>query len=410
MSNIAFAGDYSLTKAELTSYNGATIDIMELIHDIVIYEDIFAPFMTIDILVEDHIGLYQKLPILGEELLTINLTTPDGEFGFKNSLFSLYKTKDFMEKGQRGFMYTMSFISPEAIKDMNLKMAKSYRGTASDIASTILKKEGLTTEKKIVVEESLGTLAYISNYWPPVKNMKYLCQRAISKATKSPSYMFFENKFGFFFASLAALKSQSPVIQYFFSANPKPDVASAMQRVEKIHIDRGVDYIEKIQNGAYGSNVVYVDPSRKSYMYKYLDFLQMFNKQPRLNNQPFGTQDATRRVNGTFNCNITPTYTRNGMKDEYSERWFQERLGELGSLNAFEIQIEVPGSLQVAVGQTTDFYMYSGDVPDSHNTNSSLDPIFSGRYLITAISHEFTRTRHVMLLTLSKDSLTKRPV
>lgn len=410
MSNIAFAGDYSLTKADLTSYNGAVISILELIHDVTVYEDIFAPFLTIDIMIEDHVGLYQKLPILGEEILEISLTSPDGEFGYKDMTFSLFKTKDFMEKGQRGFVYTLSFISSEAIRDLNLKLSKSYKGSASDIAKVILQKEGLTTNKKIVVEESEGTLAYIANYWPPIKCMKYLCQRAISKVTKSPSYMFFENKFGFYFTSLAALKGQQPVMNFYFSSNPKPDVQAAMQRVEKIYIDRGIDYIEKIQNGAYGSNVIYVDPTRKSYMYKYLDFLQMFDKQPRLNNTPFGSGDATRRVNGTFNCNITPTYTRNGMKDEYSERWFQERLGELGSINAFEIQIEVAGSLHVAVGQTTDFYMYSGDVPDSNNTNSTLDPVFSGRYLITSIVHDFTRKRHTMMLTLSKDSLTKRPV
>jgi hypothetical protein len=407
MSTIAFAGEYSLTRAEITSYNGAAVSIMELIHEITIYEDIYSPFLTMEVLIEDQIGLYHKLPIIGEETLTVTITNTDGEFGYKDFTFSVFKTKDFLEKGQRGFIYKMCCISTEAIKDMNIKLSKSYKGTAKDIAQNILVKEGLTTTKKVIVEETDGTLAYISNYWPPIKNLKYLCQRAVSKISKSPSFMFFENKYGFYFTSLATLKGQAPIGSYFYSANPGTDVAESLQRVEAIYIDRGIDYIEKIQNGAYGSNVVYVDPTRKSYMYKYLDFLQMFNSQPRMNSLPYGTQDATRRVNGTFNCNITPTYARNGMKDEYSERWFQERLGELSTLRSFEIQIEVPGTLEVAVGQTTDFYMYSGDVPDSSNTNSSLDPVFSGRYLITGINHSFNRTRHVMLLTLSKDSLIK---
>ncbi|HET8688097.1 MAG TPA: hypothetical protein VFM18_15790 [Methanosarcina sp.] len=405
---IKFAGEYSLTKANLTSYNGASVDIIDLIHNINVYEDIYSPFMTVDILIEDQIGLYHKMPILGEELLEISLTSVDGALGLKNAVFSLYKTKDFIEKGQRGFLYTMSFISVEAIKDMNIKMSKSYKGTASQIANNLIKTEGLGTDKDVFIEESTGNLSYISNYWPPIKNLKYLCQRAMSKATNSPSYLFFENKFGFYFTSMATLKGQEPAINYFYSARMNQDVSAGMQRVEKIFIDRGVDYIQKIQNGAYGTNTVYVDPTRKSYLYKYVDFLASFEKQPRLNELPFGSNLATRRVNGAFYLNTTPTFARTGMNDENSDRWFQERIAELGAMQAIEIQIEVPGSLHVAAGMTTDLYMYTGDTPGSSNLHDVLDPIYSGRYLISAIAHSMNRERHTMILTLAKDSIVKK--
>ncbi|HET8689695.1 MAG TPA: hypothetical protein VFM18_24075 [Methanosarcina sp.] len=403
-----FAGAYKITQADLTSYNGVSVSILDMIHNISIYEDIFAPFMTIDVLIEDHIGLYHKMPIIGEELFEITVSNTENGDGMKNAKFFLYKTKDFMEKGQRGFLYTMSFISIEALKDMNLKLSKAYKGTASAIAKSLLKTDALTTDKQIYVEETSGNLSYTSNYWPPIKNFKYLCQRAISTATKSPSYVFFENKFGFNFISLATLKGQEPVFSYTYSSRLNQDVGPAFRRIENIYIDRGIDYITKIQDGAYGSNVVYTDPTRKSYLYKYYDFLAAFEKQPRLNEVPFGSDKATRRVNGAFYLNVTPTFARTGMNDENSERWFQERIAELGAINAITIQVEVAGSFDVAAGQTTDIYMYTGDVPNTDNFNDSLDPIYSGRYLISAVAHTLNRERHSMILTLSKDSLVKK--
>lgn len=410
MADIKFAGDYNLEKATLTSYNGNEVDVIELIHSIKVYEDVYAPFITIDILIEDQIGLYHKLPILGEEILTLSLTSTDGEYGFKEALFSLYKTKDMIEKGQRGFIYTISFISVEAIKDLNLKLSKSFKGTATSIANDLLKKEGLQTPKEVYLEETSGNLSYISNYWPPIKNFKYLSQRAVSATTKSPSFVFFENKFGFYFTSLATLKGQEPIASLFYSANVNDDLANSLQRVEKLYIDRGIDYIQRIQNGALGSNVIYTDPTFKSYFYKYLDFLSSYENQPRLNETPFASTEATRRVNGRFSLNTTPSYTKTGMNDEHSERWFQERLAELGAIRAFEIQVDLPGSMHIAVGQTTDFYMYSGDVPKDNDLSSTLDPMFSGRYLITSICHTFSRERHTMTMGLSKDSITKKVI
>lgn len=407
---IAFAGDFSLTVATLMSYNGTQVDILPMIQSINIFEDLYSPFMTVNIMIEDQIGLYHKLPIVGEEILALEVTNPDGETGLKLS-FSLFKTKDFLEKGPRGFIYTMCFISPEAIKDMNLKLSKAFTGTGSQIAEKLLINEGLTTDKKTYIEPSIGNLQYISNYWSPIKNFKYLCQRTISQVTKSPSYMFFENKFGFNFFSLATLKCQEPVATFSNSISAAVDsgISASLSRAEKIYIDRGIDYIKKIQNGAYGSNVVYVDPTKKSYFYRYLDFTEQFQKQPRLNEKPFGSDDATRRVNGSFDFNVTPTYTTDKMVNEYSEKWYQENIMELSSLEAFNIQIEVPGDMNLAVGKTVDFYMYTGDAPTDKNTQSTLDNVFSGRYLVTAINHTLSKDRQSMLLSLSKDSLTTKP-
>lgn len=403
-----FPGDFNFDVALITTFAGAEIDIRELIHSVTIFEDIYSPFLSVEILIEDHIGLYHKLPIRGgEEVITLNLTSTDGVSGFKNSVFSVFKTKDFIEKGERGFMYTLCCISIEAVKDMSLKISKAFDGTATSIAKKLVQKEGLSTDKDFFTEESSGNISYISNYWPPIKNIKYLTQRAIATASKSPSFMFFETKYGFHFMSLASLKSQDPAMTLVYSKRKDNDVAAGSRRIEKLYIDRGVDYIDRVQNGALGSTTVYVDPTKKSWKTKYIDFTTQFDNQARLNETGMSTDNVTRRTNGTFFLNVTPTYTVDSMQDEYSETWFQERRMELASIKAFDIQVEMPGSLEVATGHTVDVYVYSGDIPTSNDLTSNLDSVYSGRYLVTGINHTFSRTRHSMLLSLSKDSLIK---
>lgn len=406
--SISFAGDFEYSKAMLTSPSGAEASLLEMIHETTVYEDLFSPFITAEVLVEDQIGLYHKLPILGEEILTLTLTNPDKASGYKEFDFQVYKIKDFLPKGQRGFMYRLCLISYDAIKDMNLKISKSYSGNASDIVDRLLKKEGLRTEKKVFAEPSIGQIQYISNYWQPIKNLKYLCNRTVAESSKSPSYLFFENKDGFFFYSMAALKGQEPVTSLFYSERKDQSVEKSRHRVENLYIDVGIDYIHRNQNGGFGSTVVYVDPTKKTYRYRYLDFLEGFKNQPRLNELPMSSESVGRRYGSTFDLNVTPTYVKPKVKNEYSEVWYQERLMELTSIKGFQIQVEVAGDFGVSVGQTIDFYMYSGDVPDSRDLNEVFDPVVSGRYLVTAVAHHVSRSRHVLMLTLNKDSLTKR--
>ena len=405
---ISFAGDFEFSKATLTSPSGAEVSMLEMIHETVIFEDIFSPFITAEVLVEDHIGLYHKFPILGEEILTLTLTDPGRQNGFIEFDFQVYKIKEFLAKGQRGFMYRLCLISFDAIKDMNLRISKSYKGNASDIANQLVKKEGLQTEKNFYVEPSIGQIQYISNYWQPIKNLKYLCNRTVAETSKSPSFLFFENKQGFYFYSLAALKGQDPVTSLHYSERLNQDADKSRHRVEKLYIDTGIDYIHRSQNGGFGSTVVYVDPTKKTYRYRYLDFMSAFEKQPRLNELPMSSETVARRYGSTFDLNVAPTYVKPSVKNEFSEVWYQERLIELTSIKGFELQVEVPGDFQIAVGQTLDFFMYSGDAPKSDDLNEVFDPVISGRYIITAVAHHVSRTRHVLMLTLNKDSLAKR--
>jgi hypothetical protein len=409
INDIQIPGEYRADHAVVRTFSGEEIDIVLHIHQIVIYENLFSPFLTVELEVRDAIGLKNKIPFRGEEIITLTVTDTDGKYGLQDAVFSVYKMKDLVQVSDRAFVYRLCCISIEAIMDMNLKISKAYSGQASDLIHTLVVDEGLETKKDVFIESTKNKVSYISNYWSPVKNIKYISDRAITKDGTSASCLFYETKRGFAFTSLNNLVSAESVASYHFGVAGLNDVSKGLQRIEKVWIDVGFDYIERLASGAYGNRSLLVDPFNKTYNYGYYDFVDAFAKQNHLNPQSFSTDSATRRLNSVFRTRSVPSRSFGSMKTEASDQWFKQRITELGAINAFNIQIEVAGRMDVLVGQVVDVYLYSGQVPQDgaakNDVNQVLDKVYSGRYLITGIRHTMDKERHTMDLHLSKDSL-----
>lgn len=408
INSIQIPGEFRADRAIVTTYSGEQVNIILHIHQITIFEDLFSPFLTLELEIRDSIGLLHKVPFRGEELITMSVTDADGKFGLQDTTFSIYKVKDVTQVSDRSFVYRLCCISTEAIKDMNLKISKAYSGQASDIVRSMLSSEGLETEKNVFIEDTKNQLSYISNYWSPVQNIKYLCDRSVTKNGNSASYLFYETKQGFAFTSLNTLIDSSSVAAFQFAVGGG-DVAKGMSRIERYWIDTGFDYIERLSNGAYGNRALTVDPFNKTYDYSHIDFVESFPALNHLNPMAFATNNATRRLNSVFRTRVAPSRSFMDMKSEANEQWFKQRVSELAAINAYHITILVPGRLDIIVGDVVELFLYSGQIPQDgaarNDFNEVLDKIYSGRYLITGIRHTLNKERHEMYLSLSKDSL-----
>ena len=227
--NLTFAGEVVINKMEIVSINTSfVVDLQNMFLGINIYEDIFSPFINGTLVVQDANALINRLPIVGEEFLDLDIVTP----GFpdedkKHSIhgrFYVYKISDRQYANDRLVSYILHFVSVEALLDMNIKLSKGFNSAKiSDIASEILKQysyfqndsKELTDEQleRFNIEETSNGHAYVSNFWSPVKNLNYLAEHAISmpannngKMTEgSPTFLFFENRNGLNFISLEAL-------------------------------------------------------------------------------------------------------------------------------------------------------------------------------------------------------------
>ena len=72
-------------------------------------------------------------------------------------------------------------------------------------------------------------------------------------------------------------------------------------------------------------------------------------------------------------------------------------------LKAITLDITIPGNVALAVGQQLECVIPASTKEEERTV---LDPVYSGRYLITGLTHKYNPEGVTTLLNLSKDSIT----
>lgn len=404
-----FNGDYKVKYIYLKSIrHKIQLEISSCFASMDIYEGIYTPFMTIRLELIDNLGLIDNFRVIGDEFIEFYVTDTEGKYGLKEQLFFIYKMGDRTPISDRGASYTMWLMSTSALMDINTKISKAYSGTPDKIAENIMKSYiFLETEKKLYFEECKHAIEYISPYWSPIRNIKYLCDRAVSKESNSPAFVFYESKDAFIFSSINKLIEEDSVTSFLYTINTDREGLedNAAQVIEKLYVDESFDYIKRVKTGALGVRTLFVNPMTKRYEYKYYDFVEAEADFARLNKETFVSVDTMRRIHGEFSTYTAPSRSMPSMSTENANEWVAQSMVQHSALNAQVIQIDVSGRFNLNAGNVIDIYIYTESVQNGDNLFNVLDSVLSGRYMITALSHHLDRERHYVTLQLQKDSL-----
>lgn len=411
---LRFAGDVLVEKVNVISANGLYQDITNQVLSIQVFEDLFSPFITGNIVIKDSLDLVNLFPFVGEETLELKLSTPTLKEGNIDAKFYIYKMSDRDMVGDKSVVYQLHFTSIDAVVDLNKAISKTFSGKVSDIAQTVFsdKANGLQTTKPVNIEETSNSTKYVSNFWSPVKNLFYLVSNSVNKAG-SPSYLYYENRDGYNFLSLDSLYTQ-PVLQEFIYDNYVRDnlndsgniknINEDYKRIEIITIPEAFDYISRIRNGMYGSKQYNHDIVSKKISSKNYDMLQSFDKRNHLNNFPLASKKAVYRYNSKID--FEPKYYNNfsNFGDVTNSFMIQERNSVLKQIESTKIQIIVAGRMDYTVGRKVTVTLPRIE-PYTSQDRDPTDKMFSGTYLISAVNHYIDRERHECTLELVKDSL-----
>jgi hypothetical protein len=409
---IRFAGDVSVRKAEIVSQNGLYQDIRPQILNIHVYEDLFSPFISGIVIIKESLDLINLFPLVGEEILNLEISTPSLPKSFRGE-FHIYKLSEREVLGDKNVVYTLHFISKEAVIDLNKKISRGFGGKISDIATTIIREPniGLETIKNILVEPTSNSTKYVSNFWSPVKNINYLCDNAVN-TNGSPSFLFFENREGFNFISLETLYTPD-VLQTFvndkYSRDTRAGVGSIknidedFKRILEIRVPVAFDYMDRVRNGMNASNMILYDFTKKQYSVKSFDMLRNYDEQRHLNQFPLISNNNIRRGDSLL-INATKYFGNfNGFGDVTNTNILQKRISLLKQAEAVKIEIVVPGRVDYTVGKKVTLNLPRLE-PTTKLDNDIQDKIFSGTYLIAAINHYIDKEKHECHMELIKDS------
>jgi hypothetical protein len=402
---VTFAGDVTINSIELVA-GGSKIDIREQVANIEFFEDIFSPFITGKVVMSDSQDLLNRMPLIGQELLQVDIETPELPGGKFKGTFYIHKLTERISMGDTKMGYVLHFINTDAVKDKNNSLNSAKKGYCSNIIQDIVAKDpkGLVSTKNLNMTPSMNGTRFVCNSWSPMRAIDFVTERA--KNTHGiADYVFYENRDGYNFLGLSELYEQSP-IQEFIDDNESvdgSDTDKSYKKVSKLFMHEGFNFFERLSSGMYINKLSNYDLMTKTYTSENYSGHEMFKSLPSLNKYPLATSDVIANADAaSFNMH-THENMHKGFGDTSVEATLLQRTAQMATTKAFTVNIEVPGRWDYTVGKVINLTTFRKESTDKDT--DMLDPMFSGNYLISAIGHTVTSKSHTCHMEIFKDSL-----
>ena len=431
---INFAGEYHLKELLVHTSSGNILNLTKAVQSIDIFEDMFSTSLSGSITILDVDNIAENGPVIGQEYMTLKITTPsldEQEINFTNSSFAIYKVTVREAISQDTQLLALSFISPELLRDKRVRVSKSYTDSIDRIVESVLTDARyINTNKDIYIEPTAGIRKIISPNLHPYAFINNLMQESVTAKNSAPYFFFFENLKGIHFKSFDRILSEDSIGEFNVgnlaslenkSVNPEKDFSRAIE----FQVNSNNDMLLNIQGGMLGSSTIKYNIYNKSYEKLQYNYFIDFEKFGRIDENPlynnndideFGNNigsfgDARIHLHpttgsgdlDTSHTNETSSYSYAPNKLNESILFRRAKIMELN--NAVSITMKINGNTTIAAGQTINLNVpVAGRIHEKEN-----DEYYSGRYLITKLRHSFSQTdkKHEILLTASKDSFGK---
>jgi len=384
------------------------IDIAGIYQEINIYDSMFMPCVRGEILILDAIGLSSKLSLDGSEYLSMEISKDD-ELNSNSTVikktFRIYRQSERENLNQNSEAYLLYFASEEMIFSEQLNINQAFNGTHTEIVNVILKKYLKVSNKKLgIIENSKGLHSVVIPSLTPFEAVNWVSKRAINSESL-PSFLFFENKYGYNFVSLSTLMKNAPIM-------------------DESKIVNCVDVIENIKNGVFSGKFIGIDPLTRRVSINKLDFKQTYGlSKTHLNKYPNFTGAINRDGKDSaqmFDSKIslyafssfrgsTPWVSQDPKTAtiiDDTHKYVFQRAPILANLLQTTIHLNIPGNFAVTSGAIVNLSMpLRATKPD---VGEELDETLSGKYIVTATRHIIKGDMHQTVIEVATDS-TNRP-
>lgn len=411
-------GRFLLEKAVI--YVDVPFDIKDLIAEINIFEDMFQPSLTCEIVMKDTINLSEGLPFTGYHFLQLEFSNMENTayvdlvvYGIKERRFLNDTTEAYILRAISDSYFTFN---------LPIRIAKSYKDMyISDIVWDIAEMSGLSENgfNQDDIHVTSGLHSCVIPNQRPYDAIQWLCSQAKDQYGNC-DYVFYEtlklytdsvaNVSKMNFHNISRLKSVREGNIYKFD-----------RQITNINIDFDRTNQGKILNMTFEKNVNSID-----------NMVYGLNSS-RLNNYDFTTKTFTKKeysyknqntVNGEFNAMFhlggssiipdidTGTYfmtstnfrqynpnNGGGMYHSGAPDVLQTRRSQLLQANLITLKIHVPGNTNIKVGNVIHV-----DVPTPFVQISPIDLSLSGRWLVVAIRHVLQFEKYTMIMEIARDA------
>lgn len=416
MATYKHSSDYTLNELVIESNNGRKVVLNHLFDAFSIVEDIFTNYTYGNLALTDSIDLYQSLPILGGEKVSITYRT-DGDRDFITREFVVYNVVSNPKAVDKFVSLTLSLVSIEAILDQNKLISKSFvNQKSSDIASIVFNELG--SEKSIEVDETLHLQNMVIPNWTPFQCLNWLSTVSLPVDRKGSLFLLYEDKDQYNFKTLENIIDQEPVKELNDQNNriSRRDVGdnfnfSSISSFNPVSSTN--DILKSMQEGMYASRVISYDNVSKQhretsfdYYGEFADFTHL-NKFE-LNGGKFEHTSSDQRLSYV----TTKTYRQESAyfsdilgSDAFSQRIediMPYRSSQLSQLLAKMYRINISGDSDLTCGKVISLKLTTTTDNDELD---SLNRYYTENVLITKCVHNFTLNSYEISLDVSSDTM-----
>lgn len=417
---------YALQELGIIIKGNTFISLIDAMRRFEIYEDIYSPSITGKITILDYVGGLEKFFLTGGETIKIKVVKPNysNEILISRDDFVVYKISKASIDDENSVTYDLHFTSKSTIESQKKRLFRSFGSDRSvlSIVKKIYGEIGNVSSLNInTVELSNRTEnPFVCPGYTPLEAITQLARRS---CVDGDYYVFYEKlntknttDFKHVFIGLNALKK-------FWKSNRLPKViyrapenyitgagGESILLARSIQIENNFEHLERMISGFYNSRTTQIDPYSRKFKTNKISYKEM----------PLGDEFYLNRF--LENSNIFFEYD-----DSYPEfpgerlvvkphndaitnklEWIKNDVHG-GLLNSgIRLLIDVPGGTnKIGVGYVVELNLPS-KVAKTLNLEGSLmqeDEMYSGKYLITAVRHMFTKETYIKKIEVSRGSI-----
>lgn len=429
MSYIRQTTQFNIEVLSLELSNGERIDIRNIADEINLFDNIFMPCLSGNILVSDAVGLAEKIDLKGNEKLRIRVSKSELEnlLSFEKE-FVIYKLSNRKNINLSSQTYILHFVSEEFLLSEQKKISQSYVGDYSSIVKKILVdylkvQDASPANGKAgigIIYPSAGPQEILLPNLSPLDAINFITKRSISINYNTPDFLFYESLIGYNFVSLKYLMEQQDPV---FNINFKPknlggdNTEQEFLGARDLKILSQFSVLENIRDGAYAGKFIGFDTVTRTI--KITNVKSVSEKIPEgfqanlvdavnKENKKFEDMTDSRIVSYPF---ALPRTTIQHIKEndpsvinfiDNTEEYIFQRKAIFSNLLQRRLQLAMPGNFGLFSGRMVNLSIPKYAVADKNDT---VDRNLSGNYLITGARHVIRFDKHETFIEVATDKI-----
>lgn len=434
--SVSEAGYYELISFKIRTLKSKPdegIEINQIVTNWLITEGIDSPNIMGSCIVVDAEGLLRKLPIIGEEYITIEYKDFFGKTSKKEFYcFSVRDVKPYDESKDNLLSYSLDFTSIENFNANQQEVAKSYSNMlVSDMVQNVydeffLRQENTSNAKPIEIEPTVGNQTFCIPTLSPARAMDFLARRSYGGEESTNNYKFFETRESFYFCTPNYLaekyKEMTSTPQaisdnnLLFNTNKVYDnntpegQLSAQQTIMQMSYGNPTNTIEEIGSGQYKRSVFEVDILNRTTSRTSYDYREQIDKNNlgdlKINHSEDFISDKMPRIAETF---VIKDYNTPGQieRSDRSYPFYAEVINSRRVFNShlakYAINCGINGRIALVPGMVIFIMVDRIEVAKNPQADKERD----GFYMITNITNVHEDDNYMQMITMTKGGLSK---